>query len=103
MITVPSGDELKARTRENLIDGATLGVGLVHAETENKTREGTRGVVKNAITQTRTKMHGPAITTVGIDTTVATGIAVPVGRRSTIAGQGMREALDHATSHGHVH
>ncbi len=103
MITVPSGGELKARTRENLIDGGIIGVGPVRAEIERKTREGTIGVVNNAITPTRTKMDGPAITTGGIDTTVATGNAVPVGRRSTVGGQGMRETLNHGIGHGHVY
>ena len=103
MITVPSGGELKVRTRENLIDGGIIGVGRVRVEVERKTREGTIGVENNATTRTRTKMDGPAITTGGIDTTGATGNAVPVGRRSTVGGQGMRETLSHGTGHSHVY
>ncbi len=103
MITVPSGGELKAKTRENLMDGGIMGEGRVCAETERKTREGTIGIVTNAITRTRTKMDGPAIITGGIDTTVPTDNAVSVGRRSIVGGQGMRETLNHATRHGHVH
>ena len=103
MITVPSGGELKARTRENLIDGRIMGVGQFRAEIERKTREGTIGIVTNAISQTRKEMDGPGITTGGLDTTVATRNAVLVGRRSTIGGRGMREILNHGTGHGHVH
>ena len=103
MITVPSGGELKARTRENLIDGRIMGVGPFHAEIERKTREGTTGVVKNTITQTRTKMDGPAITTGGIDTAIATGNAALLGRRSAVGGQGIGETLNHGTGYGHVH
>ena len=79
MITVLSGGGLKARTRENLVDGVNMGKGRIRAETERKTREGTIGVVATAITRTMTRMDGPTITTTGIDTTVATGNAVPVG------------------------
>ena len=79
MITVLSGGGLKARTRENLKDGGTMAVGRVCAEIESKTREGTIGVVTNAIIRTMTRMDGPTITTAGTDTTVATGNAVPVG------------------------
>ena len=103
MITVLSGGGLKARTRENLIDGGVMGVGRSRAEIESKTREGTIGVVANAITRTMTRMDGPTITTAGIDTTVATGNVAPVGRRSAVGGQGMREALNHATGHVQAH
>ena len=78
-------------------------VGRVRAEKEIKTREGTIGIVTNAITRTRTKVDGPAITTGGIDTTVATDNAVPVGLRSTVGGQGMRKTFNPGTGHGHVH
>ena len=94
---------MKARMRENLIGGGIIGVGRVHAEKERKTREGTIGVVNNAITRTRTKMDGPAVTTGGIETIVATGNAVPVGRRSTVGEQGMKETLNRGTGHGHVY
>ena len=103
MITVPSGGELKARTRENLIDSRIMGVGPFRAEIERKTREGTIGIVTNAITQTRTKMGGPAITTGGIDTAIVTGNAVLVGRRSAAGGQVIGEILNHGTGQGHVH
>ena len=80
-----------------------MGVGRGRAEIESKTREGTVGVMTNAIIRTRTRMDGPTITTAGIDTIVATGNVVPVGRRSAIGGQGMREALNHATGHVQAH
>ena len=94
---------MKARTRENPIFGVIIGVGRVRAEIKRKTRGGTAGVVNNGITRTRTKMDGPAITTGGIDTTVATGNAVPVGRRSTVGEQGKKETLNRGTGHGHVY
>ena len=88
--------------REDLIDGGIMGAGRFRAEIERKTREGIIGVVTNVITQTRTKMDGCAITTGGIDTTVATGNAVLVDRKSTVGGQETRETLNHGTGHGHV-
>ena len=103
MVTVPSGGESKARTRENLIDSRIMVVGPFRAEIKRKTREGTIGVVTNAITPTRTKMDGPVITTGGIDTAIATGNAVLVGRRSAAERQGIGETLNHGTGHGHVH
>ena len=79
-----------------------MGAGLSRAEIERKTREGITGVVTNAITQVRTKMDSRAITTGGIDTTVATGNAVLADRKSTVGGQWTRETLNHGTGHGHV-
>ena len=94
---------MKARTKENMIDGGTMRVGLICAESKRKAREGIIGAMTNTITRTRTKMEDPAITTGGIDTTVAIGDAVPLGQGSAVGRQRMREALDHETSHGQVH
>ena len=86
-----------------MIDGGTMGVERIRAESKRKAREGTIGVMTNAITQTRTKMEDPAITTGGIDTTVAIGDAVPIGQGSAVGRQRMRGPLDHGTGHDQVH
>ena len=86
-----------------MIDGGTMRVGWMCAESKRKAREGTIGVMANAIIQTRTKMEDPAITTGGIDTTVAIGDAVLLGQGSAVGRKRMRGALDHETGHDQAH